>query len=35
LRARLGYVELDLTQATFEPGVTTIDVSALMGYGQI
>jgi predicted membrane protein len=35
LRARLGYVELDLTQATFEPGVTTIDVSALMGYVQI
>jgi len=35
LRARLGYVELDLTQATFEPGVTTIDVGAFMGYVQI
>lgn len=35
LRARLGYVELDLTQATFEPGVTTIDVRAFMGYVQI
>ncbi len=35
LRARLGYVELDLTQATFEPGLTTIDVRAFMGYVQI
>ena len=35
LRARLGYVELDLTEATFEPGVTTIDVRAFMGYVQI
>jgi hypothetical protein len=35
VRARLGYVELDLTQATFEPGVTTIDVRSLMGYVQI
>lgn len=35
LRARLGYVELDLTQATFKPGVTTIDVRAFMGYVQI
>jgi len=35
LRARLGYVELDLTQATFEPGVTTIDARAFMGYVQI
>jgi len=35
LRARLGYVELDLTQARFEPGVTTIDVRAFMGYVQI
>jgi len=35
LRARLGYVELDLTQATFEPGVTEIDARALMGYVQI
>jgi hypothetical protein len=35
LRARLGYVELDLTQATFEPGVTSIDVRAFAGYVQI
>ncbi len=35
VRARLGYVELDLTQATFEPGVTTIDVGVFMGYVQI
>lgn len=35
LRARLGYVELDLTQATFEPGVTEINARALMGYVQI
>jgi len=35
LRARLGYVELDLREATFEPGVTTIDVRAFMGYVQI
>lgn len=35
LRARLGYIELDLTQATFEPGVTEIDARALMGYVQI
>ena len=35
LRARLGYVELDLSEATFEPGVTTIDVRAFMGYVQI
>ena len=35
LRVRLGYVELDLTQATFGPGVTTIDVGAFMGYVQI
>jgi hypothetical protein len=35
LRARLGYVELDLTDATFEPGVTEIDARALMGYVQI
>jgi hypothetical protein len=35
LRARLGYVELDLTQATFAPGVTAIDVHAFMGYVQI
>ena len=35
VRARIGYVELDLTQATFEPGVTTIDVSVFSGYVQI
>jgi hypothetical protein len=35
LRARIGYVELDLTQATFEPGVTTIDVGVFSGYVQI
>lgn len=35
LRARLGYVELDLTEARFEPGVTTIDVGVFMGYVQI
>jgi hypothetical protein len=35
LRARLGYVELDLTQARFEPGVTTIDVGVFSGYVQI
>ena len=35
LRARLGYIELDLTRAAFEPGVTTIDVGAFMGYVQL
>lgn len=35
LRARLGYVELDLTSARFQPGVTTIDVDAMLGYVQI
>ena len=35
IRARLGYVELDLTRARFGPGVTTIDVRAFMGYVQI
>jgi hypothetical protein len=35
VRARLGYVELDLRDATFEPGVTTIDARAFMGYVQI
>jgi hypothetical protein len=35
VRARLGYVELDLTQARFEPGVTTIDVRSFAGYVQI
>lgn len=35
VRGRLGYVELDLTRATFAPGVTVIDVRAFMGYVQI
>ena len=35
VRSRLGYVELNLTRATFEPGVTVIDVRAFMGYVQI
>jgi hypothetical protein len=35
LRGRLGYVEMDLTGATFEPGLTEIDVRAFMGYVQI
>jgi len=35
LRGRVGYVELDLTDATFEPGLTEIDVRAFMGYVQI
>ncbi|MGD0483327.1 MAG: DUF1707 domain-containing protein [Gemmatimonadales bacterium] len=34
-RGRLGYVELDLTHATFEQGLTTIDVQAFMGYVQV
>jgi hypothetical protein len=35
LRGRLGYVELDLTGATFERGLTEIDVRAFLGYVQI
>lgn len=35
VRARLGYVRLDLTRATFEPGVTVIDVRSILGYVQI
>ena len=35
VRARLGYVELDLTEARLEPGVTTIDVRSLAGYVEI
>ena len=35
LRARIGYVELDLTGATFQPGVTTIDVRTFMGYVEM
>jgi hypothetical protein len=35
VRSRLGYVELDLTRATFAAGLTTIDVRTFMGYAQI
>lgn len=35
IRARLGYVELDLSHATFEPGITEINIRALMGYVQV
>jgi hypothetical protein len=35
LRVQLGYIELDLTEATFEPGVTDIEIQAFMGYVQI
>jgi len=35
VRGRLGYVELDLTRATFAPGLTEIDVRAFMGYVEI
>ena len=35
LKSRLGYVELDLRDATFAPGVTTIDVRSFMGYVEI
>ena len=35
VRGRLGYVELDMSGATFEPGVTVLDVRAFMGYVQI
>ncbi|HWC74812.1 MAG TPA: DUF1707 domain-containing protein [Gemmatimonadales bacterium] len=35
LNARMGYVELDLRDATFAPGVTTIDVHSFMGYVEI
>src|SRR6476659_6435848 len=35
VRARFGYVELDLTEASFEPGVTTIDVRSFAGYVEI
>ncbi len=35
LRSKWGYVELDLTRATFEPGLTEIDVRAFMGYVEI
>lgn len=35
LKSRLGYVELDLRDATFAPGITTIDVRTFMGYVEI
>ena len=35
VRARFGYVELDLTEARLEPGVTTIDVRSFAGYVEI
>ncbi len=35
LRARLGYVELDLTRAALAPGVTEIDARALFGFVRI
>jgi DUF1707 SHOCT-like domain len=35
VRARFGYVELDLTHASFEPGVTEINLRAFMGYVQL
>jgi uncharacterized protein DUF1707/cell wall-active antibiotic response 4TMS protein YvqF len=35
LNARIGYVELDLTDATFAPGITTIDIHSFMGYVEI
>jgi DUF1707 SHOCT-like domain len=35
VKARFGYVELDLTRARFEKGVTEIRVRAFMGYVQI
>jgi hypothetical protein len=35
VRSRMGYVELDLRDATFAPGVTTIDVRSFMGYVEI
>lgn len=34
-KARLGYVELDLSAAALQEGVTEIDVRALMGYVEI
>ena len=35
VRSRMGYIELDLRDATFAPGVTTIDVRSFMGYVEI
>jgi len=35
LKSVMGYVELDLRDATFAPGITTIDVRSFMGYVEI
>lgn len=35
LRARFGYVELDLTRGTPQPGTTDIDVHSFAGYVEI
>lgn len=35
VKSRMGYVELDLRDARFAPGVTTIDVRSFMGYVEI
>jgi hypothetical protein len=35
VKAVMGYVELDMRRATFEPGVTRIDLRSLMGYIRI
>ena len=35
VRSRMGYIELDLRDARFAPGVTTIDVRSFMGYVEI
>ena len=35
VRSRMGYVALDLRDARFAPGVTTIDVRSFMGYVEI
>jgi hypothetical protein len=35
VRARLGYIELDLSGAIFEPGVTRINLRAMMGYVKV
>lgn len=35
LVARMGYVELDLRDAVFAPGVTVIDVRSFIGYVEI
>ncbi len=35
LKARFGYVELDLTRALLQEGVTEIDVHVLAGYAEI